>query len=203
MCTLILCLDPGSRWPAVMAATRDEFRSRRWQPPSEWWPDRHPQLIGGRDLQGGGTWLAVDSARSRAAIVLNRIEQTGLTDREAGSRGSLPLLAAGRGAEAVDRLDPRLLRPFNLVLAESGTATSVALRRHRAQSRHEIHPGLHILTAADLDDMRNPRQRHWLPKFRDAAPPSRPRRRPGPRRLGRMARSCWRTSTGPTTTHAP
>jgi Transport and Golgi organisation 2 len=173
MCTLIISLDPGAAWPVLIASTRDEFRSRAWMPPGEWWPREHPGLIGGRDLEAGGTWLAVNPGERRIAVILNRIEPTALSDQEAQSRGELPLSAASQGAEAVSAQDLSLVRPFNLAVLEPRRATW--WRYDGAElSRHEVSPGLHILTAADLDDMSNPRQRYWLPEF-EAAPAPAPR----------------------------
>jgi Transport and Golgi organisation 2 len=171
MCTLILSLDPAARWPVLLATTRDEFRSRAWQPPAEWWPEEYPGVIGGRDREGGGTWLAANPDKRRVAVILNRIEPTGLSDREARSRGELPLVAAAHGSEAIAAEDLQLTRPFNLVLAEP---EPVSWWRYDGAelSRNEIPPGLHILTAADLDDMSNPRQRYWLPEFENAPAPA-------------------------------
>jgi hypothetical protein len=171
MCTLIISLDPGSRWPVLLASTRDEFRSRPWDPPAEWWPETHPGVIGGRDREAGGTWLAVDPAERRVAVILNRIEPTGVSEREARSRGELPLIAAARGGEAIDAEVLRLMRPFNLALADSRGV--IWWRYDGAElSRQEVTPGMHMLTAADLDDMSNPRQRYWLPEFEAAPAPS-------------------------------
>jgi hypothetical protein len=170
VCTLILSLESSASGPALVASTRDEFRARSWDPPAEWWRDEFPGLWGGRDRESGGTWLSVDPGARRTAIVLNRIEPTGLGD-EARSRGRLPLLAAGRGAAALDSEDVGSTRPFNLVLVESGRA--LWWRYDGSElTRSEVPPGLHILTAGDLDDMSNPRQRYWLPRFREAPPPS-------------------------------
>lgn len=171
MCTLLISHDPAARWPLLLASTRDEFRSRSWQPPDRHWPDRYPELLGGRDEQSGGTWLAVNPGERRVAVILNRIEPTPLSEAEARSRGELPLLAAGRGAAAIDAEDMSRLRPFNLVLAEP---TAVTWWRYDGAelSRHAVPSGLHILTAADLDDMSNPRQRFWLPRFEAAAQPA-------------------------------
>jgi hypothetical protein len=171
MCTLVISLDPDAAWPVLLASTRDEFRSRAWDPPGEWWPQDYPGVIAGRDREANGTWLAADPRRGRIALILNRIEPTSLTDYEARSRGVLPLIAAAHGAEAVADEDLHLVRPFNLVLAEPGRVT---WWRHDGSelARHEVSPGLHILTAADLDDMSNPRQRYWLPEFAAAEQPS-------------------------------
>ena len=170
MCTLILSLDPEARWPVLIASTRDEFRSREWDPPGEWWPEEYPGLIGGRDREAGGTWLALNPAAQRVAVILNRIEPTGLSDSEARSRGALPLIAAAHGREALDESAAHLMRPFNLVILESHQVTWWRYDGSEL-TRQDVPPGLHILTAADLDDMSNPRQRYWLPEFEAATAP--------------------------------
>jgi hypothetical protein len=173
MCTLIFAFDPGAEWPVLLAATRDEFRARRWEPPGERWPEQYPGLVGGIDIESGGTWLAVNPVARRVAVILNRIEPTGLTDETARSRGPLTLIAAARGGDAVAAEELSMVRPFNLVIAEPGGVSW--LRYDGAElTSHEVDPGLHIITAADLDDMSNPRQRYWLPEF-EAAPPPAPR----------------------------
>jgi hypothetical protein len=171
MCTLITAFDPEAEWPVMLAATRDEFRAREWQPPAERWPEEHPGLVGGLDVESGGTWLAANPDERRVAVILNRIEPTDLTDETARSRGPLTLVAAADGAEAVAAEDLSMVRPFNLVIAEPAAVSW--LRYDGADlSRHDVPPGLHLITAADLDDMSNPRQRYWLPEFEAAPPPA-------------------------------
>jgi hypothetical protein len=171
MCTLVLAVDPGGDWDVLIAATRDEFRSREWRMPAAWWPSEFPEVVGGRDLQAGGTWLAVDRRRRRVAAVLNRMEPSDVTDRDSRSRGILPLIAVARGTDAIGSEDLQLVRPFNLVTVES---EQVTWWRYDGESlsRHEVSPGLHIITAADMDDMGNPRQRRWLPEFKTPPGPA-------------------------------
>ncbi len=173
MCTLVISFEPEAPWRVLLASTRDEFRGRAWEPPAERWPEDYPGLIGGIDLESGGTWLAANPGARRVGVILNRIEPTGLTDADARSRGPLTLLAAAEGADALAGEDLSMVRPFNLVLAEPG---GVIWWRYDGTglTSHEVPPGLHILTAADLDDMSNPRQRYWLPEFEAASPPTPP-----------------------------
>jgi hypothetical protein len=171
VCTLVLSVEPSQPWRVLLAATRDEFRARPWEPPAAWWPQEHPGVIGGRDLEAGGTWMALAPREPRIAVLLNRIEPSPLSDAEAMSRGGLPLLAAARGIEAVANEDLSRVRPFNLAVLEPGRV--VWWRYDGADlSRHLVPPGVHMLTAADLDDMSNPRQRFWLPAFEAAEQPA-------------------------------
>ncbi|NVN12657.1 NRDE family protein, partial [Nguyenibacter vanlangensis] len=47
MCTIVLSLAPGTAWPLLFGANRDERLDRPWDAPGRHWPDR-PQVIGGR-----------------------------------------------------------------------------------------------------------------------------------------------------------
>ena len=114
MCTAILGLEPDGT--VLLAGVRDEFTSRAWQPPARHWPDR-PGVIGGRDLQAGGTWLAVAPDARRVACVLNgRGRMAPAPTRR--TRGELPLSAAADGKLAPTDLAD--LDPFRLLVAEPG-----------------------------------------------------------------------------------
>jgi uncharacterized protein with NRDE domain len=71
MCLIAIALDRHPRFPLVIAANRDEFLQRPavaldwWQPAADAAP-----LLGGRDLQAGGTWMGL-SARGRLAMLTN------------------------------------------------------------------------------------------------------------------------------------
>ena len=52
MCLIVLRFDPAAEHPLLMVANRDEFHHRPTAPLA-WWPDA--PILGGRDLQAGGT----------------------------------------------------------------------------------------------------------------------------------------------------
>ncbi|MEV4461949.1 NRDE family protein, partial [Microbispora sp. NPDC049633] len=70
MCTVIVSVEPESGAPVLLAGVRDEFVVRPWMSPDRHWP-AYPGLVGGRDLEAGGTWLAADPAGRRVAALLN------------------------------------------------------------------------------------------------------------------------------------
>lgn len=72
MCLVVFAWKVHPEYRLVVAANRDEFHQR---PARElhWWPD-YPDLLAGRDLQAGGSWLAV-SKPGRFATVTNYREQ--------------------------------------------------------------------------------------------------------------------------------
>ncbi len=55
MCIAYLSLGCNPHWPVFIAANRDEFHERPALPARPW-PEA-PQMIAGRDLSAGGTWL--------------------------------------------------------------------------------------------------------------------------------------------------
>jgi Transport and Golgi organisation 2 len=96
MCTAIVGLGPDGT--VLLAGIRDEFVQRAWQPPGHHWaaPPGQPgwsDLIGGRDEQAGGTWLALAPAAPRVACILNGRGRAALAATRR-SRGELPLRAA-------------------------------------------------------------------------------------------------------------
>jgi hypothetical protein len=124
MCTVVLLRRPGSPWPLLLAANRDELRSRPWRPPGRHWPDR-PEVVAGLDEQAGGSWLGIND-HGLVATVLNRV---GTLGPETGkrSRGELVLEAldhtdARAAAAALADLEPAAYRPFNLLVADQHDA---------------------------------------------------------------------------------
>src|SRR5258708_34100735 len=68
MCLLVLAWQVHPRYRLIVAANRDEFHERPTAAMAQWpAPD---DIIAGRDLRAGGTWLAMDRAR-RFGVVTN------------------------------------------------------------------------------------------------------------------------------------
>ena len=55
MCLIFVAFQVDAEYPLVVGGNRDEFHGRPTQD-AGWWPDQ-PDILGGRDLQAGGTWL--------------------------------------------------------------------------------------------------------------------------------------------------
>jgi uncharacterized protein with NRDE domain len=173
MCSIVLLRRPGHDWPLLLAANRDELVARASQPPGRHWPE-WPEVIGGLDVAGGGSWLGLND-HGMVAAVLNR-EGTLGTQAGKRSRGELVLEAldhaeAGEAAGALADLHPDAYRPFNLIIADPRDAYWL---RHGGDGEirvHPIGPGFHMLTSAELDDRRQPRIRRYLPRFEAAAVP--------------------------------
>lgn len=125
ICFIFISNDP-EKFPfrICLASNRDEhfarpsLRLQRWDAPSD-------EIVGGRDLQGGGTWIAANSRNGKIGLLLN------LRDRNAHpaeselklSRGNLVpqyLDSALSVEEFVQRVasESRRYDPFLLIMLE-------------------------------------------------------------------------------------
>ncbi|MDQ5988162.1 MAG: hypothetical protein CSYNP_03918 [Syntrophus sp. SKADARSKE-3] len=85
MCLILLAFKVHPSYPLILAANRDEFYSRPTRA-AEIWTD-HTDIIGGRDLQEGGTWLGITRQGRFAALTNYRDPRT--LKENAPSRGKL------------------------------------------------------------------------------------------------------------------
>jgi uncharacterized protein with NRDE domain len=149
MCTLVCRWAPDAVAGVRMLALRDERASRGFDPPGSWWPDQ-PQVVGGRDRLGGGTWCAVDVAAGVSAVVLNRPDRR-VAAAGAPSRGVLPLLAVARLSDWPSYLELAGMASFNLVLAAPSELTWWRYDGDTLTGS-ELGAGTHLFTPAGLAD---------------------------------------------------
>lgn len=68
MCLVVLAIGQSPDYPLILLGNRDEFHARPTAD-AEWWSDK-PGVVGGRDLEAGGSWLALHRG-GRFATVTN------------------------------------------------------------------------------------------------------------------------------------
>jgi len=66
MCLIAFAWRSHPRYRLVVAANRDEYFGRPAAPAGFW--DDHSNVLAGRDLEAGGTWMG-DSPRSRTTAI--------------------------------------------------------------------------------------------------------------------------------------
>jgi len=147
MCLLILAWrdQPGAQ--LLLLGNRDESHARP-SAAADWWSDA-PGVLGGRDLEAGGSWLGVTRS-GRFAVVTNVREADPPTLLRAKSRGELVAdFLRGRASPAayVAGLGMASYAGYNLIC---GDRDSLWYASNRAVER-ELAPGVYALSNATLD----------------------------------------------------
>jgi uncharacterized protein with NRDE domain len=150
MCLAVLALGHTPGMAALVAANRDEFHARPSAPAARW--PAEPAVYGGRDLQGGGTWMAASGA-GRYALVTNYRDFTRQMMSGAPSRGAL-VENFLRGAEspaaymARVRAEGERYNGFNLIVGDTATAWYYG---NRGGAPRELAPGVYAISNHLLD----------------------------------------------------
>jgi len=148
VCLVGLALGASNRFPLVIAANRDEFLARPTAP-LDWWEN----ILGGRDLQAGGTWLGL-ARRSRLALVTNvRVPEKPKVD--APSRGEIVqywLGDDGPRQPSFDELSAHVLESgfagVNVIAIERDVAMHVSNHQRPVTM---LEAGIHGLSNASID----------------------------------------------------
>jgi uncharacterized protein with NRDE domain len=157
MCLLVAISGVVPGTPLVVAANRDEYRSRPTVPMTvlEGGAGRIT-ILGGRDEVGGGTWLATNESGLVAGLT-NRPLPNG-PDRAKRSRGELPLVLARQptAAAAVDafRADvrPGDYNPSWLLVADRRDVFFVDVTGDDRATVEQLGPGVHVLENRNLHE---------------------------------------------------
>jgi uncharacterized protein with NRDE domain len=164
----MLRLDPGAAVPLILAAVRDEFADRPWDPPGPHWPDQAPGVIGGRDRLAGGTWLAVRAHQAPAvAALLNGVRLPLPAAGHRPSRGALALQAL-TGAARLTAADLAGYDGFHLILADTTQVTIWTWDGVRVE-RTQLAPGNHIIVNDGMNTEADPLVPHFRPLLAETA----------------------------------
>ena len=156
MCLLLCAWGAHPDLDLIVAANRDEYHQRPTAPAAWWMPDE--QIAGGRDLQGGGSWLALHRAGRFAALTNVR---GAWAPPGAPSRGGLVAGFLQGGLSCADYAQQVLTActayaGFNLLLGDLGLAGHPAGLHHLSNTpvpRHEqLPPGIHAMSNGTLNE---------------------------------------------------
>lgn len=149
MCLILFSYEQHSTYRLILAANRDESYDRPTAPAAFWEGD---QILAGRDLEAGGTWMGV-TRTGRWAAVTNFRDFTEPVKTEAPSRGRLvtrflnssspPAVFAAQLKEEADRYNG-----FSLLL---GTPDAIAYFSNRDNQVKQVGAGLYGLSNHLLD----------------------------------------------------
>jgi len=149
MCLVFVAHEQHPRYRLVVAANRDEFYARPTAPAACW--DDAPDIIAGRDLEAGGTWLGV--ARSGRFAALTNHRDADVRRADARSRGLIVsefLASAERPRVWLERLAGEADRynGFGLI---AGDGDSLFYYSNRDGTLRELGAGLYGLSNHLLD----------------------------------------------------
>jgi len=149
MCLIILVCDVHPDYRLILAANRDEFFARPTAPADFW--DDAPQVLAGRDLKSGGTWLGITRTGRIAALTNYRDPRS--IRKGAPSRGRLTSGFLCGSLSAADYLE--FLRRegedyngFNLVFGEPERLRYFS---NRGDLPSSLAPGIHGISNHLLD----------------------------------------------------
>lgn len=147
MCLIAFAWQAHPEYRLILAANRDEYH-RRPARELHWWPDQ-PDILAGRDLQAGGTWLAAGRAGRFATVTNFRDSTNGIThERSRGKLVSNFVSARMSPQEYAQSLDGELYAGFSLLLADTDTLYYTS---NRDELSGPIEPGVHGLSNASLN----------------------------------------------------
>lgn len=149
MCLMLFAWRAHADYPLVFAGNRDEAYQRP-SAPAAFWEDE-PRILGGRDIEKSGSWLALSLA-GRLATVTNY--RTGPPYREAPrSRGELVANFLRTGVKPRPylervRAEGAQYRAFSLIVGDMG---QLFFCSNHSDKIEEIAPGIHGLSNHLLD----------------------------------------------------
>ena len=149
MCLIVLGWQHDPHYPLVVAANRDEYFSRPTAPLA-WWHD-HPDILAGRDLEGGGTWLGI-TRNGRFAAITNYRDPARLR-AAAPSRGQLVsgfLAGSETPGDYLRRIesDAKACNGFNLLVADTH---ELWWHSNVNGEIRQLEPGIHAVSNHLLD----------------------------------------------------
>lgn len=149
MCLIVFSTNDHKKYKLVFAANRDEFYNRETMS-AHFWND-HPELLAGKDLKEGGTWMGITKSGKLAAIT-NYRDFKNIKD-DAPSRGNLTkdfLLSSSSADEYYSSLKDSLqeYNGFNLIL---GNVDQLYYFSNYSDGLIKLNPGIYGLSNALLD----------------------------------------------------
>jgi uncharacterized protein with NRDE domain len=147
MCLVVFAFEAHPDYPLIVAANRDEFHSRPTAP-MQWWQD-HPDMLAGRDLEAGGTWLGIGRSGRFAAVTNYREE---LRKKSSGrSRGELVtgfVTGTKPPLSWCAEVPSHEFAGFSVLAADAGEMAYVS---NRGDDTRLLEPGIYGLSNASLD----------------------------------------------------
>ena len=149
MCILFIAVEQHPDYPLIIAANRDEFLNRPTRPSGFW--QSHPDMLAGKDLQAGGTWMGMTKSGRISALTNVRDPQT--IDPNAISRGELVTRFLTTDVNSTEYLETireskERYNGYNLLF---GPWNNLMVYNNHQDSIHKLERGVYGLSNADLN----------------------------------------------------
>jgi uncharacterized protein with NRDE domain len=163
MCILFFAIKQHPKYPVIICANRDEFHQRPTQS-MHWWPNNEvladdvlennlltSNVLAGKDLQAGGTWLGLNKQGRFSA--LTNFRQPQLFDKNKKSRGDLVLQALANQDNEVTTQLTELSSHYNAFNLVFGQLDNLMCFDSVSEKKQVLNSGFHSLCNGALDDI--------------------------------------------------
>lgn len=146
MCLIFLAHQQRQDWPFVLISNRDEFFKRPSKEGHFWEPQYN--LLGGRDQEQGGTWLAINRNGRFAAVTNYRDPKQALGSKSRGLLVNNFVAGEQPPADYLGSLTMDEYTGFNLLL---GDVNQIYYSSNRGDHAKALTPGIYGLSNHLLD----------------------------------------------------
>ncbi len=161
MCLIAFAIAVDPAFPLFIAANRDEFLDRPTAPLHRWCLPNGMEVVGGRDLRDGGTWLGLNGSGRVAMLTNVRDAQPQPATRSRGELTHRWLAGDVSWADLLEGLRPADYGGFNLVVGDVAGGGWGWVSNRSPEAPHaaakpalfhrELGPGVYGLSNATLD----------------------------------------------------
>lgn len=148
MCILFIAVEQREDYPLIICANRDEFHKRPTKEAHFW--DDFPQILAGRDMEAGGSWLGINQSGYFAAITNLRTGKPQSKDKK--SRGELVTFFLTEPLsidESWLTKHAALYNPFNLIFGKLDNL--YCFNSENGQST-KLTPGFYAISNGEMGD---------------------------------------------------
>lgn len=140
MCLIAFAIQASPSCPLRIAANRDEFLERPTAPLHRWSLGGMVEVVAGRDLRDGGTWLGASNAGRVAMLTNVRSARPGPGPRSRGELAMRWLQGGVEWEELESGIDAAAYGGFNLVVGDFHQGFWAWASNRPPEKPHEDHP---------------------------------------------------------------
>ena len=161
MCLLLVAKNTSRDFPLIVVANRDEHHNRKTESLTYW----ESEILAGRDLEGGGTWLGISNSGKIAA--LTNFPSTKTSPQKPMSRGLIVRDFLIQNVEAEEYIGSLANRNdefsgYNLLL---GRIDNLNIYSNVISKNQVLDDGIHVMTNTFFDEIW-PKGNRLIDKFK-------------------------------------